>query len=224
MPENETVSQRKTAVFKPYMYWCTVTVLLMLFIQVRVVLKYRHCDGNLCMKVTDDSVVCMLFLALARTLFCLWSYVDHVRFTVRFFLVFTVQDWPGPRCKEDRETAWEVDEINGLQRDPQWIHGNGVNESKDLLGLDSCLWLNQTDIEERWIYRRMEMKFGWCLLTILRMFKIMLVWRASSKTRGNIQYKMLIFVFLFRRSDNVVMVIQLFQLVCLLFNVGKSGF
>lgn len=25
--------------------------------QVRVVLKYRHCDGNLCIKVTDDAVV-----------------------------------------------------------------------------------------------------------------------------------------------------------------------
>ncbi|KTG44136.1 hypothetical protein cypCar_00002636 [Cyprinus carpio] len=23
---------------------------------VRVVLKYRHCDGNICMKVTDDAV------------------------------------------------------------------------------------------------------------------------------------------------------------------------
>ncbi|XP_025072085.1 signal recognition particle 9 kDa protein isoform X4 [Alligator sinensis] len=27
---------------------------------VRVVLKYRHCDGNLCIKVTDD-VVCLLY-------------------------------------------------------------------------------------------------------------------------------------------------------------------
>lgn len=26
-------------------------------LQVRVVLKYRHCDGNLCIKVTDNSVV-----------------------------------------------------------------------------------------------------------------------------------------------------------------------
>jgi len=89
-----------------------------------------------------------------------WSYVDHVRFTVRFFLVFTVQDRPGPRCKENRETAWEVDEINGLQRDPQWFYGNGLNESKNLLGLDSCLLFNLTDNEERRIYRRMEMKFG----------------------------------------------------------------
>ncbi|KAG7265264.1 hypothetical protein CRUP_022699 [Coryphaenoides rupestris] len=24
--------------------------------KVRVVLKYRHCDGNLCIKVTDDAV------------------------------------------------------------------------------------------------------------------------------------------------------------------------
>lgn len=29
----------------------------MLCFQVRVVLKYRHCDGNLCIKVTDDAVV-----------------------------------------------------------------------------------------------------------------------------------------------------------------------
>uniref|UniRef100_A0A803J8S6 Signal recognition particle 9 kDa protein n=1 Tax=Xenopus tropicalis TaxID=8364 RepID=A0A803J8S6_XENTR len=28
--------------------------------KVRVVLKYRHCDGNLCIKVTDD-VVCLLY-------------------------------------------------------------------------------------------------------------------------------------------------------------------
>ncbi|XP_025072080.1 signal recognition particle 9 kDa protein isoform X3 [Alligator sinensis] len=28
--------------------------------EVRVVLKYRHCDGNLCIKVTDD-VVCLLY-------------------------------------------------------------------------------------------------------------------------------------------------------------------
>ncbi|XP_009892632.1 PREDICTED: signal recognition particle 9 kDa protein [Charadrius vociferus] len=27
---------------------------------VRVVLKYRHCDGNLCIKVTDD-VACLLY-------------------------------------------------------------------------------------------------------------------------------------------------------------------
>ncbi|XP_041418149.1 signal recognition particle 9kDa L homeolog isoform X1 [Xenopus laevis] len=27
---------------------------------VRVVLKYRHCEGNLCIKVTDD-VVCLLY-------------------------------------------------------------------------------------------------------------------------------------------------------------------
>ncbi|KAF4070729.1 hypothetical protein AMELA_G00276950 [Ameiurus melas] len=27
-----------------------------LCVQVRVVLKYRHCDGNLCMKVTDNAV------------------------------------------------------------------------------------------------------------------------------------------------------------------------
>ncbi|XP_013855520.1 signal recognition particle 9 kDa protein [Austrofundulus limnaeus] len=25
--------------------------------KVRVVLKYRHCDGNLCIKVTDNAVV-----------------------------------------------------------------------------------------------------------------------------------------------------------------------
>ncbi|XP_015272799.1 PREDICTED: signal recognition particle 9 kDa protein [Gekko japonicus] len=28
--------------------------------KVRVVLKYRHCDGNLCIKVTDDAV-CLLY-------------------------------------------------------------------------------------------------------------------------------------------------------------------
>ncbi|XP_043915749.1 signal recognition particle 9 kDa protein [Protopterus annectens] len=28
--------------------------------KVRVVLKYRHCDGNLCIKVTDD-VVCLKY-------------------------------------------------------------------------------------------------------------------------------------------------------------------
>ncbi|XP_071662049.1 signal recognition particle 9 kDa protein isoform X1 [Patagioenas fasciata] len=28
--------------------------------EVRVVLKYRHCDGNLCIKVTDD-VACLLY-------------------------------------------------------------------------------------------------------------------------------------------------------------------
>lgn len=28
--------------------------------KVRVVLKYRHCDGNLCIKVTDD-VACLLY-------------------------------------------------------------------------------------------------------------------------------------------------------------------
>ncbi|XP_010167075.2 signal recognition particle 9 kDa protein [Antrostomus carolinensis] len=30
------------------------------FRDVRVVLKYRHCDGNLCIKVTDD-VACLLY-------------------------------------------------------------------------------------------------------------------------------------------------------------------
>lgn len=29
-------------------------------LQVRVVLKYRHCDGNLCIKVTDNAVVSSL--------------------------------------------------------------------------------------------------------------------------------------------------------------------
>ncbi|NXG18268.1 SRP09 protein, partial [Grallaria varia] len=28
--------------------------------KVRVVLKYRHCDGNLCIKVTDD-IACLLY-------------------------------------------------------------------------------------------------------------------------------------------------------------------
>uniref|UniRef100_A0A8C9NK65 Signal recognition particle 9 kDa protein n=1 Tax=Serinus canaria TaxID=9135 RepID=A0A8C9NK65_SERCA len=31
-----------------------------LYRTVRVVLKYRHCDGNLCIKVTDD-VACLLY-------------------------------------------------------------------------------------------------------------------------------------------------------------------
>lgn len=30
---------------------------LLFSVQVRVVLKYRHCDGNLCIKVTDNAVV-----------------------------------------------------------------------------------------------------------------------------------------------------------------------
>uniref|UniRef100_A0AAY5KTR8 Signal recognition particle 9 kDa protein n=1 Tax=Esox lucius TaxID=8010 RepID=A0AAY5KTR8_ESOLU len=37
----------------------TATTLTQSFSQlreVRVVLKYRHCDGNLCIKVTDDAV------------------------------------------------------------------------------------------------------------------------------------------------------------------------
>lgn len=33
------------------------TLTFMLCLQVRVVLKYRHCDGNLCIKVTDNAVV-----------------------------------------------------------------------------------------------------------------------------------------------------------------------
>lgn len=32
-------------------------IFVYLCLQVRVVLKYRHCDGNLCIKVTDNAVV-----------------------------------------------------------------------------------------------------------------------------------------------------------------------
>lgn len=37
-------------------HYCFLIFFLLVF-KVRVVLKYRHCDGNLCIKVTDDSVV-----------------------------------------------------------------------------------------------------------------------------------------------------------------------
>uniref|UniRef100_A0A8C8ER90 SRP9 domain-containing protein n=1 Tax=Oncorhynchus tshawytscha TaxID=74940 RepID=A0A8C8ER90_ONCTS len=69
--------------------------------KVRVVIKYRHCDGNLRIKVTDDAVVCSR---------------EHV---------FTIQDGPGPGREEDRETAWQTDEAYGVQG--KWCHGNGLN-------------------------------------------------------------------------------------------------
>lgn len=163
---------------------------------------------------------CGKFWALARRLFCLWSYVDVVIFTICFLSVSAVQNWPGSRCKEDRETAWEADEINGLQRVPQWSHGNRLNESNELLRLDSCLLLNPTDNEEKRIHWRMEMKFGWCLLTvILRMLKIMLVWRASS----NSILQKADFCVPVWRSDNVVMIKKSrVHMVCLLFNVWRK--
>ncbi|XP_015705633.1 signal recognition particle 9 kDa protein-like isoform X1 [Coturnix japonica] len=34
--------------------------------KVRVVLKYRHCDGNLCIKVTDDVAVSLYFRILQK--------------------------------------------------------------------------------------------------------------------------------------------------------------
>uniref|UniRef100_A0AAZ3NPH3 Signal recognition particle 9 kDa protein n=1 Tax=Oncorhynchus tshawytscha TaxID=74940 RepID=A0AAZ3NPH3_ONCTS len=45
------ISINRLSVFS---YICAFFYLLL--IQVRVVLKYRHCDGNLCIKVTDDAV------------------------------------------------------------------------------------------------------------------------------------------------------------------------
>ncbi|EMP24550.1 Signal recognition particle 9 kDa protein [Chelonia mydas] len=40
--------------------------------KVRVVLKYRHCDGNLCIKVTDD-VVTRYCIATQQQLIALWQ-------------------------------------------------------------------------------------------------------------------------------------------------------
>uniref|UniRef100_A0A803V3T9 Signal recognition particle 9 n=1 Tax=Ficedula albicollis TaxID=59894 RepID=A0A803V3T9_FICAL len=36
--------------------------------KVRVVLKYRHCDGNLCIKVTDDVAVSTEHIPLSELL------------------------------------------------------------------------------------------------------------------------------------------------------------
>uniref|UniRef100_A0A8C8AW35 Signal recognition particle 9 kDa protein n=1 Tax=Otus sunia TaxID=257818 RepID=A0A8C8AW35_9STRI len=46
-----TLSLRSLQLSLLYLQW---------FYHVRVVLKYRHCDGNLCIKVTDD-VACLLY-------------------------------------------------------------------------------------------------------------------------------------------------------------------
>ncbi|XP_039980757.1 signal recognition particle 9 kDa protein isoform X1 [Xiphias gladius] len=42
--------------------------------KVRVVLKYRHCDGNLCIKVTDNSV-----LVFCSSLQCLQYKTDQAQ-------------------------------------------------------------------------------------------------------------------------------------------------
>lgn len=47
------------------MIWVlNVSVMISICFQVRVVLKYRHCDGNLCMKVTDDAVVSLILFVV----------------------------------------------------------------------------------------------------------------------------------------------------------------
>ena len=44
--------------------------------------------------------------------------------------VFTVQDRPGPGCKEDREAPWKTDETHGIQGDTQWCHGDRLKCSR----------------------------------------------------------------------------------------------
>jgi hypothetical protein len=64
-------SPSKDIFMKDSFYTCILFVCL----QVRVVLKYRHADGNLCIKVTDDSVVSTHFYLLHFFRF-LW--LDHL--------------------------------------------------------------------------------------------------------------------------------------------------
>lgn len=65
----------------------------MLFIQVRVVLKYRHCDGNLCMKVTDDAVVSFELLHMDFFFVCgLMLYLLYVFFQCLQYKTDQAQD------------------------------------------------------------------------------------------------------------------------------------
>lgn len=49
-------------------------LLLLFLLQVRVVLKYRHCDGNLCIKVTDNSVVSDMMKCCFNWIVCIKWY------------------------------------------------------------------------------------------------------------------------------------------------------
>uniref|UniRef100_A0A672FGH2 SRP9 domain-containing protein n=1 Tax=Salarias fasciatus TaxID=181472 RepID=A0A672FGH2_SALFA len=79
-------------------------------LQVRVVLKYRHCDGNLCIKVTDNVV-------------CLQYKTDQA------------QD-----VKKIEKAPREADETDGVQGDSQRRHGDGLNslQQLDWLQESSC--------------------------------------------------------------------------------------
>ncbi|KAG7460896.1 hypothetical protein MATL_G00203800 [Megalops atlanticus] len=59
--------------------------------KVRVVLKYRHCDGNLCMKVTDDAV-------------CLQYKTDQAQDVKKIEKLHVVCP---SHTSEDEEGAWE---------------------------------------------------------------------------------------------------------------------
>lgn len=87
------------------MVWDNPALLSLLFFnafvpvfKVRVVLKYRHCDGNLCIKVTDDSVVRATFSGWIDSLIdCLYfcykgDVFNSCTFSVCYISVFAVQD------------------------------------------------------------------------------------------------------------------------------------
>lgn len=168
----------------------------MLFIQVRVVLKYRHCDGNICMKVTDDAVVSRLF--------CLWSCVEDVYIHDVFF-----------QCLQYKtDQAQDVKKIEKLHGKLMRLMVSKESHS----GAMETDWMNQRNCWDwtvvcYWQWREMDLQQDeddvWLMFfdCILRMFKSLLVWWASRK---NILQEADFCVPVWR-SDNIVMIIQLFS-------------
>lgn len=90
-------------------------------------LKYRHCDGNLCIKVTDNAVVSSVSQPVGSQTHVLFlSYNLWVFFLLS---VFAVQDRSGTGRKKNREAARKADETDGVQGVPQWSNGDGLKDS-----------------------------------------------------------------------------------------------
>lgn len=66
--------------------------------------KYRHKDSSLILKITDNDKVGVIIVYLHAHLIC-----------ILLFSVSEVQDRPTTRCQKTREVEWYFDTPNGLQ-------------------------------------------------------------------------------------------------------------
>ncbi|XP_077138320.1 signal recognition particle 9 kDa protein isoform X1 [Ranitomeya variabilis] len=121
-PASQCHSDRRGSIMPYYRTWEEFTRAAEKLYQadpmkVRVALKYRHSDGTLRMKVTDDVVVS-----------CSWGRMPSLMCSAVMVLenqitLFAVQHGSGAGREEDREVPQSADATNGGEGIPQLHHG-----------------------------------------------------------------------------------------------------